>query len=103
MKVKITKSNLDVRAFIHWTRRNFKGTEGDIILLLMDNPGGLTTEELMEDLNIKRRTLSEILSKLKNKGYIKDYRKYSNRTDLKLGNSKIKVFQLSVGLEKFLK
>ncbi|WP_099205808.1 MarR family transcriptional regulator [Scatolibacter rhodanostii] len=103
MKVRVTKATLDTRAFIRWTRRNLKGSEGDIILLLMEFPEGLTAEQLTDDLNIKRRTLTYILQRLKKRGYIKDYRKYSNRTDLKLGNSKIKVFQLSKALEHFLK
>ena len=100
MKVEI---KLDTQKFIRWARRNLTSTESDIVLLLMAYPEGLTAEELMEDLNIKARALGYVLLKLKKKGLIADYRRYSNRKDLKLGNSKIKVYKLAISPERFLK
>ena len=100
MKVEV---KLDPRKFIRWTRRNLTGTESDIVLLLMAYPEGLTAEELMEDLNIKSRALGYVLLKLKKKELITDYRRYSGRKNLKLRNSKIKVYKLAIPPERFLK
>ena len=93
---------LSAQKFIKWTRRNLVRTDGDVILLLMEHPEGLTTEELMDTLDLRRRAVGNVLLRLKRKGLITDSRRYSGRKNLKLRNSKIKVYRLAVSLE-FLK